>query len=183
MARRYYCKKDPSAQGTDITWMEMNGKEFFQFIASPEGKGRYFIDLEEYVIEASKKHYDEWHREEERKNRKMRLKKDKGIEIVSFQSSAISRFGHGEEVTSDPTVNVEEDAICLTEVIRLRKALSKLDDSSRSFIQKMFLDKEGKSEREMAKILGISQPAAHKRKKKILEKLKLLVIEDAENVQ
>lgn len=183
MGRRYYRKNDPSAQGADIRWIEMNGLEFWQFVASQKGRGRYFIDLDEYVIEATKEIYDEWHREKAWKIRQMKLKKIKGIEIVSFQSSAISQFGHGEEVTPDPTVDVEDDVICLAEIKELRAALCQLDDSSRSLIQKLFLDKDRKSEREMAELLGISQPAVHKRKIKILEKLKLLVIEDIKNVQ
>lgn len=183
MERRYYRKKDPSVQGTDIRWIEMNGLEFCDFVASPEGKDRYFIDLDEYVIEATKEIYDEWHREKAWKIRQMKLKKIKGIEIASFQSSAISQFGHGEEVTPDPTVDVEDDAICLAEIKELRVALCQLDDSSRLLIQKLFLDEDRKSEREMAKLLGISQPAVHKRKIKLLEKLRLLVIDGFKSVQ
>lgn len=75
MGRRYYRKNDPSAQGADIRWIEMNGLEFWQFVASQKGRGRYFIDLDEYVIEATKEIYDEWHREKAWKIRQMKLKK------------------------------------------------------------------------------------------------------------
>lgn len=183
MPRRFFRKKNSFAHETDDTWIEMNGNEFCKFVSSPEGKGRYFIELDEYVIEAPKKIYDEWHREKEWNRRQMKLKEAKGIETISFQGTNISRFGQGEDVTPDPMVDVEDDVICLTEIKRLRAALSQLDDSSRWLIQKLFLDRDCKSEREMAMILGISQGALHKRKMKILKKLKSLVIKDIKNVQ
>ena len=115
--------------------------------------------------------------------KEVKLKEAKGIETISFQGTNISRFGQGEDVTPDPMVDVEDDVICLTEIKRLRAALSQLDDSSRWLIQNLFLDRDCKSEREMAMILGISQGALHKRKMKILKKLKSLVIKDIKNVQ
>lgn len=39
MAKQYYIKKDPSASGTDIEWIAINGKDFYQLITSPAGKG------------------------------------------------------------------------------------------------------------------------------------------------
>ena len=183
MPRRFFRKKNPFAHDTDDTWIEMNGNEFCKFVSSPEGKGRYFIELDEYVIEAPKEIYDEWHREKEWNRRQMKLKEAKGIETISFQGTNISRFGQGEDVTPDPIVDVEDDVICLTEIKRVRAALSQLDDSSRWLIQNLFLDRDCKSEREMAVILGISQGALHKRKMKILKKLKSLVIKDIKNVQ
>lgn len=46
MAKQYYIKKDPSAIGSDIEWAAINGKEFYQLLTSPAGKGRYFIDMQ-----------------------------------------------------------------------------------------------------------------------------------------
>ena len=43
-------------------------------------------------------------------------------------------------------------------------------------LQKFFFTTQKESERMIAAELGISQPAVHKRKKKILKKLKMLVI-------
>ena len=60
MAKQYYIKKDPSAIGSDIEWTAINGKEFYQLITSPAGKGRYFIDMDEFMIEATEAEYKDW---------------------------------------------------------------------------------------------------------------------------
>lgn len=63
MAKQYYIKKDPSATGSDIEWAAINGKEFYKLITSPAGKGRYFIDMDEFIIESTKAEYKDWRKE------------------------------------------------------------------------------------------------------------------------
>ena len=57
MAKQYYIKKDPSVDDPSVEWIAINGKEFYQLITSPAGKGRYFIDMDDFMIEASEAEY------------------------------------------------------------------------------------------------------------------------------
>ena len=65
MARQYFVKQDPSVPENFIVWLKMNGQEFYRFITSPEGRGRYFVDMDDIVIEASKEQYEDWRREKD----------------------------------------------------------------------------------------------------------------------
>ena len=58
----------------------------------------------------------------------------------------------------------------------LRVALHQLDKDSRLLIHALYLADERKTERDLAKELGVSQNAINKQKKKILQKLKILVV-------
>ena len=59
MAKQCYIKKDPAVSGPDIEWTALSGKEFYQLITSPAGKGRYFIDMDDFMIESSETEYAE----------------------------------------------------------------------------------------------------------------------------
>ena len=65
MAKQYYIKRDPSAIGSDIEWTAINGKEFYQLLTSPAGKGRYFIEMDEFMIEATEAEYKDWRKEKD----------------------------------------------------------------------------------------------------------------------
>lgn len=54
------------------------------------------------------------------------------------------------------------------------KALETLTDDERFLINELYFNE--KSERDLTNITGISQPAVHKRRNKILEKIKKLII-------
>ena len=58
-------------------------------------------------------------------------------------------------------------------VERLHTALSTLSEKERELIETLFF--EEKTERDVASAMGISQPAVHKQKNKILKKLKLFL--------
>ena len=72
MSRKIYLvKKEPLGPQTENNWKQLTGREFHEFITSPEGKGRYFIKMEDdfnegsdiIFIEASKEQYFEWRKE------------------------------------------------------------------------------------------------------------------------
>lgn len=63
MAKQYYIKKDTTISGADIEWIAINGKEFYQLITSPAGKGRYFIDMDDFMIETNEEDYLDWRKE------------------------------------------------------------------------------------------------------------------------
>ena len=43
----YLVKKEPLGPQTENNWKQLTGREFHEFITSPEGKGRYFIKMED----------------------------------------------------------------------------------------------------------------------------------------
>ena len=51
MAKQYYIKKDPAVNGPNVEWVAINGREFYQLFTSPAGRGRYFIDMDDFMIE------------------------------------------------------------------------------------------------------------------------------------
>ena len=57
-------------------------------------------------------------------------------------------------------------------LIRLQNALASLTEEEKELIWLLYLCKEPLTETQAASVLHISQPAIHKRKKKILEKMK-----------
>ena len=74
------------------------------------------------------------------------------------------------------SVDTAEQAICNLLMADLHRALQQLSQKERSFILDYY-GMEKPSTLQLAKRYGISQPAAHKRLKKIEEKIKKLVID------
>ena len=95
-----------------------------------------------------------------------------------FSSCPIS-----ENVIEDSAVFAEQDVLKGLDLEALRAALSQLDDESYILINELYLAKNRKTESEMARLLGCSQVAVHKRKKKILRRLKFLVIKSQKSQQ
>lgn len=70
----YLVKKNRNAQGSNTEWIQMNGREFYNFLHSEAGKGRYFIrltddisyDEPEIIIEATPELFFKWRREYDR---------------------------------------------------------------------------------------------------------------------
>lgn len=58
----------------------------------------------------------------------------------------------------------------------LKEAINSLDDESYTIIDALILAQDRKSERDLASEFGLSQKAINKRKRKILNHLKFLVL-------
>lgn len=174
MAKQYYIKKDPAVSGPDIEWTALNGKEFYQLITSPAGKGRYFIDMDDFMIEASETEYAEWRRE---KNHSDYLRKqEKEIQMLSLHTDMYSEDGVSKEDIRDQGTDTEAEAIASIVRRALNTALNSLDPESYLIIDTLILSPGDKRERDLASEFGLSQKAINKRKKKILENLKKLVL-------
>ena len=156
MARRYFRKKDPAAQESNPEWIEMSGQEFYRFITSPAGRGCFFIDMEDVVIEAPKEVYEEWRREQSWKNYHQNQVMKIGIKVLSLNGDEISEKGSGADVIPDETVHVEEEAILSSEIHDLRAALSQLDPTSYQIIYSYYLAEEHKTKGQIAEELGVS---------------------------
>lgn len=174
MARQYLRKAEPYDQNPNSDWVTMTGSEFYRFINSPKSKERYFIKWDDLVIEGSREEYNDWLCDEKH-NRYLR-EHENGWNTISLYSD-LSREGWcGEELLPDPTINVELSAISSLQQNALIAALRQLDYESFYLIYSLYMAVGKKTESEFAAEVGISQPAVHKRKEKILRKLKFLVI-------
>ena len=57
MRKRYYIRNCPDTYGEGTEWIELSGKEFYQFVNSQEGKNRFFIDMGNVVLEVSEQEF------------------------------------------------------------------------------------------------------------------------------
>lgn len=181
MAKQYYIKKDPFVNGPNVEWIAINGQEFYQLITSPAGKGRYFIDMDDFMIEATKKDYTEWRKEKDHHDYLCEQEAD--IRLLSLYSDMPIESGSGEEFIPDKTVNTEELAIKAIIRSEVLSALGTLDDESYRLIDALILSDCRKSERDLASESGLSQKAINKRKNKILKNLKILVLKSEKSSQ
>ena len=93
--------------------------------------------------------------------------------ILSREDSLDRLMDDNAEQFSDRHESVEDMVLRKISVERLHTALSTLSEKERELIETLFF--EEKTERDVASALGISQPAVHKQKNKILKKLKLFL--------
>ncbi len=170
--KRYFRKKDPACRPEEIEWIEMSDEEFYRFITSQEGEGRYFIDINNAVLETTK---DEARVHRAEKDRSDYLREQEA-KYITLSLQQLEEDGCSGIVFEDKSQDVESDAIALTGANELIAALNQLDAESYALIHSLYLDVEKKTERQMASLLGVSQAAINKRKKKILKTLKSLVI-------
>ena len=175
MRKRYYIRNCPDTYGEGTEWIELSGKEFYQFVNSQEGKNRFFIDMGNVVLEVSEQEFKLYKTEKNHQNYVEKL--TEGFSTVSF-------YAEGEEgeyslldtIEDSTHQTVEDEVISRINIETIRTALSLLNRDDYILIYKLYLMDGRETERTLAKELGISQAAVHKRKTKVLEKLRLLVI-------
>ena len=119
----------------------------------------YFIELNGRQIPVSKEVYYAFKRPawKERKRRQVRAEKELSLEAFADAGFEIPS---GEALVDE----IVEDKLLLD---MLSKALSELTEEERVLIDELFFN--DKSEREIAREIGVSQPAIHKRRNRILE--------------
>lgn len=171
MAKQYFIKRDLDVENGDNTWTVLTFEEFQCFLKSPESVGRYFIDMDDIVIEASEEQYVEWRREKNHSDYLRSL--EKGHEPLSLYAIAGTDGVNGEETIPDSRVNVEDEALLSLEHKELYAALKELNATSYHLIQALYLAEKRLTERDLAREAGVSQKAINKRKNKILKDLVL----------
>ena len=158
--------------------LEISGSEFYRIVSDRDVKNmepRYFIRLTddidyecpEIFVEVSKNDYAEWKREY---NLHLYRRKMKSCYVeVPFDDALLFLYSKAEE---DSEALPEKMAEKRENLDKLQNAFSSLTDEEKELIWLLYLCKEPLTETQVASVLHISQPAVHKRKKRILEKMR-----------
>lgn len=146
----------------------------------------YHIKINGALVEVPKQLYLEYYRSKRRdKYYEHDIKienavRDKNGNIVGYRPSredSLERLLEAGGDYRDDSESVEDTAILKLTAAALHEALRLLPDDERDFIETLFFSNggSGMSEREYARILGLSKTAIHARKEKVLRKLKKLL--------
>lgn len=173
MKKTIYLAKDRFFEEGKL--VEITGREFYDIVTSLLSEKRYFIKLTddidyegaEIIIEVSKDYYNEW-RKEYRRHLDIR-KVNSLYEEVPYEDSMFAALGSLYE--EDYIIDMLERK---NEMRQLKRIYNLLTEEEQYLIYMLYLADYPLSESELAKSLHISQPALHKRKKKILKKLRNL---------
>lgn len=173
MNKRYFRKKNPLCRTEEIEWIEMTGKEFLAFVNAPCNAGRFFIDMDDVVLECTEAEHQAYRSEVNHHNYLM--EQEEGWETVSLYCLEPDTGCNGEEVIADSNfIMVEDLAITNIQITALKEAISLLSDEERTLIEMKYLSDTPLSQEEIAKNLGISQSTASRHltaAKKILKNL------------
>lgn len=96
--------------------------------------------------------------------------KDQTITTIPSREDSLERLADQEVQFAGEAESVEETVLRKLQYAQLHKALSLLSDDERELIDRLFF--QGQTEREAAADMGIYHNAIHKRKNRILGKLK-----------
>ena len=158
--------------------LEISGSEFYRIVSDRDVENmepRYFIRLTddidyecpEIFVEVSKNDYAEWKREY---NLHLYRRKMKSCYVeVPFDDALLFLYSKAEE---DSEALPEKMAEKRENLDKLQNAFASLTDEEKELIWLLYLCKEPLTETQVASVLHISQPAVHKRKKRILEKMR-----------
>lgn len=182
MKKIYMVKKNPNMPESEDNWIMMNGYEFARFMETEEGQRRKknFAQIDAcgeeddiYVVECGEERAKEWRSEKDAHDYLKECEIESGIETVSF--NAFDSDGEEinlEELIADPDADVLRNVLKNNEIERLHKALEQLDPDEYDLISTMFFGVKNRSERQTAKLYGVSCVAIHKWKINIFEKIK-----------
>ena len=132
---------------------------------------KYYIYVPEASVEVTEEVYRAYY-QEDRYGRTVE-EKDRRNGLTSYDELDTAELTGQEMIPDRAAISVEDAAIDRVMRDKLRRCLPLLDESEEQLICAIFY--EGLSERECAEILGISQNAVNKRRKKVLAKLRRLI--------
>lgn len=155
-----------NGQYTEITFEELQRRE-----NEVMGyKDKYFLPLHGMLMEVNKEEYTLYYKEKRRERYIAEQAKETGA--FSYDALTTDEF-NGEDILVDPNINPEEEAEHNIMIEMLLSLFQELSVEEQALIKAIYFD--GLSEREYAARLGVYPNAVHKRKCKILEKLKKLM--------
>ena len=155
----------------------LSGQALYEYLQSQEAKGKFFFetDFDEntiYGVEVPSEEVVKFRKEKNRAYYRVLVMKKLDISFTSLEVmvDAESEIVSGEEALALMRVDVEDEIIRRATYKELHMAISKLPKPERILIKALFF--KGYTQRQLARKYGISQVAIHKRKERILEKLK-----------
>ncbi len=128
---------------------------------------KFFLPLHGMLMEVTEQTYREYYRDKRRQkyiDERSKLNGDVSYNALDTDETL------GEDVFADTKTDVEAEVINKMTVAELRKAFLLLSPDERELINILFID--GVTERKASEMYGVSQVAIHKRKNRILAKLK-----------
>ena len=128
---------------------------------------KYFIFVNDYLMEVTYENYKSYHKFNEHKKYVTKRDKKKGVILVPEMPGF---FKLKTAVNLSDGIDQREIQECIKKVFEV---LALLDKKDQEIIRAIYF--EGLSEHKLAKRLGISQPAVHKKKVRILKKMKSLI--------
>ena len=155
-----------NGQYAEITFEELQRREK-DIIGYKE---KYFLPLHGMLMEVTKEEYTLYYKEKRRERYIAEQAKEVGA--FSYDALTTDEF-NGEEILVDPNKSPEEEVEHNLLIEMLLGLFQKLNPDEQALIKAIYFD--GMSEREYAARLGVYPNAVHKRKHKILEKLKKLM--------
>ncbi len=151
----------------------MTGKEFYQFIRSPEGKNRHFIDMGDIVLETTEAEARQY-RAEQNHHHYMQAQAEEWSTLSLYMIENGSRCS-GEEVIPDDTQDVEDEAIMHLSNSDLQAALTQLDVESHRLICALYFADKRRTLRQISSESGIPVMTLQDRKKKALSTLRQIL--------
>lgn len=137
---------------------------------NPEYRDRYFLPFQDCLLEVPFEYYKQ-ECQDTRRRKYLRKEAQRNGEI-SYDALDSDEM-NGEEIIRDIYTDVECDAITKVMVKKLRHTLMQLTDEELKLIDSLYYQEQ--SERQYAAVLGISQKGVNKRRRKVLDKLKVLI--------
>ena len=170
MARLYFRKKESFDQNPNSEWLQMTGREFYQFVSAPENAGRRFIDMGNVVLEAPDPIFREYKSELDHSD--YLREQESGWSTISISELQGKDALSGEEAITDHTQNVEAAAVQLLISQELHTAIKLMTDSERWIITELYLARPPKTLRQLSAESGIPVMTLQNRKKKALKNLR-----------
>lgn len=151
---------------TELTYEELCRRKE----TDPSYADKLFLPLYGMLMEVIKADYDDFYQKQRRQ--KYIDERSRENEDFSYHMLTTDEF-NGEDILIDDSVDVAEQVIHKIMLDKLRNSLSLLSENEQRLIHALFF--EGMTEREYAEKEGVYHNAIHKRKLRILAKLKKIM--------
>ncbi len=156
----------------------LTGQALYLYLRSEDGKKKYFDvwqDDDRAVmvgVEVPPERAKIYESEKRRRRYLCAVMEELDISITSLDvmTDTENEIVNGEHALPSLSIDIEESLVEKIEKEELHKAIKKLTKDEQEFIKALFFD--GYSERDYAKKMGVYHNAIHKKKLRILKKLK-----------
>ena len=190
MKTTYLAWKNPTCNGVNPEWQELTGQEFLTFIRLDENKNRRFIKLYsaiedgsdgDIMIEATAEEYKKWRKDKDHSDWVRKGNAEKGYQTVSYHAMEAEDGCFGEELLRDEDCDVEADCFKGFEIETVRTAVASLSEDERKIVEYFLFPEKPGSERDYAKLAGITKSTVNRQKIAVIEKLKKILKKSGAN--